>query len=217
MHLDTDGHKQIIQIHTFSQKGWEDWKRQNVVSGADPYVHSIIAYGIIFWGNSPYSNNIFKLQKRTIRIIMNASNRVSFHELFKKLNILPLHSQYILSLLLLVVKNIEEFISNSEVHSINTRHRSDSYPPSIKWTKYQKGVYYSGIKIFSHLPQNIKSLSWNVKKFKLALKRFLLMGSFYTLEYFDWISRSNLGSFTYTLYKFCLNFYSQNFLFKIYT
>jgi hypothetical protein len=55
---------------------------------------------------------------------MNASNRVSFHELFKKLNILPLHSQYILSLLLLVVKNIEEFISNSEVHSINTRHRS---------------------------------------------------------------------------------------------
>jgi len=93
-------------------------------------------------------------------------------ELFKKLNILPLHSQYILSLLLFVVKNIDEFISNSEEHSINTWHRSDIYPPSIKLTKYQKRVYYSGIKIFSHLPQNIKSLSWNVKKFKLALKRF---------------------------------------------
>jgi len=49
------------------------------------YVHSIIAYGIIFWGNSPYSNNIVKLQKRAIRIIMIASNRVSCHELFKKL------------------------------------------------------------------------------------------------------------------------------------
>ena len=46
-------------------------------------------------------------------------------------------------------------------------------------TKYKKGVYYSGIKIFNNLPQNIKNLSWNVKKFKLALKRFLLMGSFY--------------------------------------
>jgi len=55
-------------------------------------------------------------------------------------------------------------------------------------TKYKKGVYYSGIKIFNHLPQNIKNLSWNVKKFKLTLKKFLLMGSFYTLhEYFDWI------------------------------
>jgi hypothetical protein len=27
------------------------------------YVHSIIAYGIIFWDNSPYSNNIFKYKK----------------------------------------------------------------------------------------------------------------------------------------------------------
>jgi len=126
---------------------------------------------------------------------MDSDNRVSCHELFKKLNILPLHSQYILSLLLFVVKNIEEFISNSEVHSINTRHRSDLYPLSIKLTKYKKGVYYSGIKIFNHSPQNIKNLSWNVNKFKLALKRFLLMSSFYTLdEYFEWISRSNFGT-----------------------
>ena len=34
-------------------------------------VHSIISYGIIFWGNSNYSNTTFKLQKRAIRIIMN--------------------------------------------------------------------------------------------------------------------------------------------------
>ena len=95
-----------------------------------------------------------------------------------------------------MVKNIEEFISNSEVHSTNIRRKSDLYPPSIKLTKYQKAFYYSGIKIFNHLPQNIKSISWNVKKFKSVLKRFLLMGSFYTLdEYFDWISRSDLDSF----------------------
>jgi hypothetical protein len=92
--------------------------------------------------------------------------------------------------------DIKEFASDCEVHSVNTRHRSDLYPPPKKLTRYQKWVYYSGIKIFNHLPQNIKSLSSNVKKFKLALKRFLLMGSFYTLdEYFDWISRSDLGTF----------------------
>ena len=33
-------------------------------------VHAIISYGIIFWGNSSYSNTIFKLQKRVIRIMM---------------------------------------------------------------------------------------------------------------------------------------------------
>jgi len=92
---------------------------------------------------------------------MNASNRVSCHELFKKVNFLPLHSQYILLLLLFVIKNIEEFISNNEVFSINTHHRSDLYPPPVKLTKYQKGVYYSGIKIFDHLPQNIESVSEN--------------------------------------------------------
>ena len=73
---------------------------------------------------------------------------------------------------------------------------TDLYPPSIKLTKYKKGVYYSENKIFNHLPQNIKNFSWNVKKYKLALKRFLLMGTFYTLdEYFEWISRNDLGNF----------------------
>jgi hypothetical protein len=34
-------------------------------------VHSVISYGIIFWGNSHFSINIFKIQKRIIRIITN--------------------------------------------------------------------------------------------------------------------------------------------------
>jgi hypothetical protein len=161
------------------------------------YFHSIITYGIIFWDNSSDSYNIFKLQKRTMRIIMIIGNRISCHELFKKLNVLPLYSLYILSLLLFVVKNIEKFSMNSDVHTTNTQYRADLHPPWINLTIYQKGVYYSGIKIFSHLSQNIKNISWNVKKFKLALKRFLLMGSFYSLdEYFDWISRSDLGTVT---------------------
>jgi len=50
----------------------------------------------------------------------------------------------------------------------------------LHWTTYSSKHFL--LKIFNHLPQNIKNLSWNVKKFKLALKRFLLMGSFYTLD-----------------------------------
>jgi len=69
------------------------------------YFHSILSYGIIFWGNSACSSNIFKIQKRIIRIIMNARNRNSCHHLFKNLKILPLKSQYIFSLLLFVARN----------------------------------------------------------------------------------------------------------------
>jgi hypothetical protein len=127
---------------------------------------------------------------------MNAGNRESCRELLKKLNILPLQSQYILSLLLFIVQNIGEFTTNSEVHAIKIRHKSDLYPPSIKLAKCQKRAYYSGIKVFNHLPQNIKNLSRNVKQFKLALKKFLLRGLFYTLtEYFGWTSMSELATF----------------------
>jgi len=62
------------------------------------YVHSIMSYGIYFWGNQPYSEQIFKIKNRMIRIITNSRMRDSCRELFKKLEILPLHSQYMFSL-----------------------------------------------------------------------------------------------------------------------
>jgi len=58
------------------------------------YAHSILSYGIIFWRNSSYSDDIFKMQKRIIRIIMNSSRNASCWQLFKELNILPIQSQY---------------------------------------------------------------------------------------------------------------------------
>jgi hypothetical protein len=51
---------------------------------------------------------------------------------------------------------------------------------------FQKGVFYSGIKTYNHLPKTIKELSHDVKQFRLALKRFIISDSFYSLEeYFD--------------------------------
>jgi hypothetical protein len=41
------------------------------------YVHSIISYGIILWGNSSYSEDIFKIQKRIVRLIMNSGKKAS--------------------------------------------------------------------------------------------------------------------------------------------
>ena len=33
------------------------------------YFHAVMAYGLLFWGNSPESINFFRLQKKIIRII----------------------------------------------------------------------------------------------------------------------------------------------------
>jgi len=150
------------------------------------YFHSIMSYGLIFWGSSHYSNVIFRLQKRIIRIIVGIRGRDSCRKHFKKLKILPLQSQYILSLLLFVVDNGDDFKVNSEIHNINTRNKSNLHLPISNLSVYQKGTYYSGIKVFNSLPSQIKDLSHNRNQFKCALKNFLCFHSFYTSdEYFS--------------------------------
>jgi hypothetical protein len=68
------------------------------------YFHLVMSCGVIFWGNSHPSNNIFKIQKRTIRIITNSVKYDSCRQLFKQLQILTLRSQYMFSLLVFVAK-----------------------------------------------------------------------------------------------------------------
>lgn len=94
--------------------------------------------------------------------------------MFKKLNILPFQSQYIFSLLLFVVKNRDLLRSSCEAHNIITRYNSDIHLPTENLTIFQRGAYYSGIRIFNHLQPIIKDLLYDVKQFKLVLKRVLL-------------------------------------------
>jgi hypothetical protein len=56
----------------------------------------------------------------------------------------------------------------------------------VNVAKYQKGVYYLGVKVFIALPPNIKTEFNNPKKFKGVLQKFLYEKSFYSSdEYFD--------------------------------
>jgi len=99
---------------------------------------------------------------------------------------LPLPSQYILSLLLFTIRNKNQFLVNSEVYHIDTRQHANFHQPSVNLTKYQKEVYYIGVKVFNMLPTYIKTKSDNPKKFKLVLQKFLNENSLYSLgEYFE--------------------------------
>jgi len=63
------------------------------------YIHSIMSYGIILGGNQSYSDKIFKIKKRVIRIITNSRMRDSHRELLKKIrNITLIFSIYLLNI-----------------------------------------------------------------------------------------------------------------------
>jgi hypothetical protein len=95
------------------------------------------------------------------------------------------HTVY--SLMQYVVNNRHLFTRNSEIHNIGTRQNIDLFPPSTSLTTVQKGAYYSGINIYNYLPTKLKQLSNDKKSFRSALKRFLYVNSFYSMEeYFNY-------------------------------
>jgi hypothetical protein len=55
--------------------------------------HSLINYGIIFWGNSSLSINVFRLHKTVITAIIGSRPTDPCRELFTKSKILPLQSK----------------------------------------------------------------------------------------------------------------------------
>ena len=134
------------------------------------YFNAIISYDLPFWGTSPHGMKIFSMkEKKNPRIMMGYKNRVSCRNLFKKLEILPFVSQYILLLMLFVVKNTNLFTLNLENHTKGTRQFNNFYQFITNFTVYQKGIHYMGIRIFNSLLPYIKDISNNVRKFEIYL------------------------------------------------
>jgi hypothetical protein len=134
------------------------------------YFHSVLKYGIMFWGNHTDSMRVFHLQKKVVRIMAGAKSRVSYKPLFKALEILTLPSQYILSLITFLAHNLEYFTFNSSVHNINTRKRLQLHRPIANSASFQRGVYYVSIKILNKLP-GFNSLKGNFFLFAATFRQ----------------------------------------------
>ena len=63
-----------------------------------------------------------------------------------------------------VIQNKNLFSTNTKniqtINNIDTRQRNKSYVPQVG---YQKGAYFSGIKILNNLPKEIKNVANNLK------------------------------------------------------
>jgi hypothetical protein len=93
-----------------------------------------------------------------------------------------------------MINNMDSYQFISDVHNRNTRqgHNFNLYKPLVDLSLYHKGAYYMGIRLFNHLPVYIKKLYNDPVNFKLVLKEFLCVHSFYTLnDYFDFIYDKN--------------------------
>ena len=85
-----------------------------------------------------------------------------------------------------MIRNKNQFLVNSEIYHTDTRQHAYFHHLSVNVAKYQKGVYYLGVKVFNMLPTYVKTEFDNPKKFKVVLQKFLHEDSFYSLnEYFE--------------------------------
>ena len=75
-------------------------------------------------------------------------------------------SQYIASLLEFVLENRNLFTTNRDTHGLTTHNCFDLHLPQVNLTRVQRGVLYSGCRVFNKLPVRIKSLSENPRHFK---------------------------------------------------
>jgi hypothetical protein len=121
------------------------------------YFHSIISYGVIFWGHTAPSTRVFRVQKRRIRIMVGSKSKDSCRKLFTSFKILPLPSLYIFSLLRFAIKSKDLFSTSKETHNYGTRQHLDFLYPSANLKKFQAGVHYMSVKIYNSLPIYIKN------------------------------------------------------------
>jgi hypothetical protein len=138
----------------------------------------------MFWGNASHAKRVFKLQKRAIRLIKGCGYRDSCREHFRDMNILPLRSQYMYSLMMFVITNGEIFDTNRDCYEIDTRQNMNIHMYQFDLAKYGNGVYHMAVRIYNGLPNKLNIISNNPNKFKASLKEFLHLSSYYTLGEF---------------------------------
>jgi hypothetical protein len=147
------------------------------------YFHSLLLYGLIFWENSANAKFIFRLQKRAIRAMVQIQKSISCKQYFKLLHILPLQSLYIYEILVYIKTNLNEFTTNSEIHTHNTRRKDDLFILSCNMSLCKNNFNNIGIRMLNQLPLSIKEIPV-LYKFKRTLKAFLLNHCFYSIDVF---------------------------------
>ncbi|KAK9882196.1 hypothetical protein WA026_019708 [Henosepilachna vigintioctopunctata] len=142
-------------------------------------VYSCLSYGIILWGNSVDHRRIFVAQKRIIRLMFDLKPRDSCKPVFMAHRILTLSSIYLYKCLVYVKENQTKFPCLTESHNYDTRNSNVLFVPEHDTARYEKSPSYQCIKLFNHLPNEIKNLRG--VRFKKIVKEVLLKKAYYNV------------------------------------
>lgn len=143
-------------------------------------VHSLISYAIVAWGHATSNDRIFRLQRRSIRIISRLGFRDDCRSAFILHRIMTLPCIYIFNCIIFVKTHQFKYKSHQDIHSYPTRNNKKLCPEYVRLKKCQNSPNFMGIKFFNVLPETIREL--DIKLFKSKLKLYLISKSFYTLE-----------------------------------
>jgi hypothetical protein len=111
-------------------------------------------------------------------------HRETGRPVYKKLNIWTLASQYILSLMTLMINNLGHFTFNYAVYNKSTWHGWNLHDPQSHLAMRQKGVYYMGVKSCNSLPDYWTDLVHDKKQFIGKIKEILTHNPFYSVDEF---------------------------------
>jgi hypothetical protein len=170
------------------------------------HFYSEISYDIIFWGSISSMRNVFIIQKRAIRIMTRLGPRISCREGFKKLDILTVPCLYIYALMLIAVKNLNIYQTNTSGHDMNIRERNKLNIPSVRLSSIQRGVYHPSVKIFDQLTQNALKFHYIKHTHKTLLRDYLVKNAFFSIEEFISFGHSDVdtGTFIFNLFYYCV-------------
>ena len=147
-----------------------------------------INYAVAIWGaESTKTKNIFRLQKKTIRLVFGLKRSDSCRGVFAGNGIFTFYCLYIYECLSLYIRNKLTFQSRNTTR-YNLRNSHTLSIPHHKTTNFENQTYYSTIKLFNALPQHLK-LESDMCKFRKKLKSFLIFKEYYSVR--DYLTDTN--------------------------
>lgn len=145
------------------------------------FVHNLLSYGIVVWGSSTASSDVFLAQKRVIRCIAGVKPTVSCRSFFKGFKILPLSCIYIKELVTHVYGRVESVRTRDGIHSHDTRNKHNLVVPYRRLNLTVRTPYCLGLRLFNLLPEFCRKSS-NVAVFKARVNDLLLSMCCYSVD-----------------------------------
>ena len=142
--------------------------------------HSILTYGVIFWGNASDSLIVFRLQKRALRVMCGLNCREHCRPYFIEHRIMTLPCTYILHCVNEIHNHISEYTFQNQIHSHNTRSAHEIRTTKFRLQKSKKNSL--DVSLYNKLPLSIRNSNTNY--FKNYMKQFLLSNAFYSVKEF---------------------------------